>query len=59
MQLITGIIIMEELRSVKVFTSTKYGYDKMNRLTRVVAHDGTAIVITYDENGNRKNSNMC
>ena len=38
----------------KVLSSTKYGYDTMDRLTRVIAHDGTATVYTYDENGNRK-----
>lgn len=26
----------------------------MNRLTRVVGHDGTAVVYTYDANGNRE-----
>jgi len=35
-------------------SSTKYEYDTMNRLTRVVGHDGTAVVYTYDANGNRK-----
>ncbi len=32
----------------KEVTSTKYVYDNMNRLTRVIAHDGTATVYTYD-----------
>ena len=35
-------------------SSTKYEYDTMNRLTRVVGHDGTAVVYTYDANGNRE-----
>ena len=38
----------------KVLSSIKYGYDSMDRLTRVIAHDGTATVYTYDENGNRQ-----
>lgn len=42
------------LQKDKKVTSTQYEYDKMNRLTRVVAHDGTATVYTYDENGNRE-----
>ena len=33
---------------------TSYEYDTMNRLTRVVGHDGTAVVYTYDANGNRE-----
>ena len=33
---------------------TTYAYDTMDRLTRVVAKDGTATVYEYDENGNRK-----
>ncbi|MDD6072554.1 MAG: hypothetical protein PUC12_17350, partial [Clostridiales bacterium] len=35
-------------------TSSKYEYDNMDRLTRVIAHNGTATVYTYDANGNRE-----
>ena len=38
----------------KVMDKTKYDSDTMNRLTRVIAKNGTATVYTYDENGNRK-----
>ncbi len=38
----------------KVQTSTKYEYDKMNRLTRVTGRNGEATVYTYDANGNRE-----
>ena len=47
----------KEIRVMKEDTqlsSTKYEYDIMNRLTRVVGHDGTAVVYTYDANGNRE-----
>ena len=33
--------------------TTGYEYDSMDRLTRVISHDGKATVYTYDENGNR------
>ncbi|SCW32657.1 RHS repeat-associated core domain-containing protein [Eubacterium ruminantium] len=33
--------------------TTKYEYDAMDRLVRVISHDGKATVYTYDENGNR------
>ena len=33
--------------------TTGYEYDSMDRLTRVISHDGRATVYTYDENGNR------
>ena len=48
---LSGISVSQNSKTV---TSTKYGYDSMNRLTRVVAHDGTATVYTYDVNGNRE-----
>ncbi len=38
----------------KMLYSTKYEFDTMNRLTRVVGHDGTAVVYSYDANGNRE-----
>ncbi len=37
-----------------VLSSTKYEFDTMSRLTRVVGHDGTAVVYSYDANGNRE-----
>lgn len=48
---LSGISVSQNSKTI---TSTKYGYDSMNRLTRVVAHDGTATVYTYDANGNRE-----
>ncbi len=38
-----------------VLSSTKYEFDTMSRLTRVVGHDGTAVVYSYDANGNLLN----
>ena len=42
------------LNKARVQASTKYGYDKMNRLTRVTGRNGEATVYTYDANGNRE-----
>ena len=38
----------------RVLDRTTYAYDALDRITRVVAKDGTATVYAYDENGNRK-----
>jgi len=35
------------------YTSTSYSYDKLNRIVRVVNHNGKATLYEYDENGNR------
>ena len=35
------------------YTSTSYAYDKLNRIVRVVDHNGKATLYEYDENGNR------
>ena len=35
------------------FGTTSYEYDLLDRLVRVVAHDGTATLYEYDANGNR------
>ena len=35
------------------FGATQYEFDLMDRIVRVVAHDGTATLYEYDANGNR------
>ena len=35
------------------FGATQYEYDLMDRIVRVVAHDGTVMLYEYDANGNR------
>ena len=46
----------DALRLINISTpygETSYEYDVLDRLTRVVSHDGTATLYEYDANGNR------
>ena len=44
-------VIRDKLVNPTLYT---YDYNLMNRLVRVVSHDGTATVYEYDELGNKK-----
>lgn len=52
--MITPTMRLGRLTSVETpFGATQYEYDLMDRIVRVVAHDGTATLYEYDANSNR------